>query len=393
MNFYIFIKQAFWSIKANKLRSFLSTLGIIIGISSFVIMLSLWEWAKESIKKEFSWSTDVITLTKKESQESLALDIINNKLPNIIKQKVPNVSNVFTLYNTYLEAVYNDKNLNWTINWIDKWYLQFKKIQLEYWNYFDKNNFLKSEKVAIIWNKLVKKNFENENPIWKHISIWWEPFLVTWILKKKSWKYDYNIFIPSATINNILNVNKIDKIEIIVKDQNKISSTKDNLNYFLWKKSFTQNMNDVKFRTRTDDEELKMANEIIGKISLLLAWIWAIALIVGWIWIMNIMLVSVTERTREIGIRKAIWATNRIIMLQFLIESIILTLIWSIIALWFSHGAVYLIWTISAEFQPIINMNVILIATWVAVSMWVIFWLMPAYKAAKLKIIDALSFE
>jgi putative ABC transport system permease protein len=126
----------------------------------------------------------------------------------------------------------------------------------------------------------------------------------------------------------------------------------------------------------------------------LLLWaIGSIALIVWWIWIMNIMLVSVTERTREIWIRKAIWATKTNILFQFLIESVILSIIGCIVAVTFCYWVTYLISQFVGIVQAEITSSVLVMASSVSVWMWIIFGLMPAWKAARLKPIDALRFE
>ena len=141
---------------------------------------------------------------------------------------------------------------------------------------------------------------------------------------------------------------------------------------------------------------MKQISDMSKSFTYFLVWIWAISLVVWWIGIMNIMLVSVTERTREIWIRKAIWATNFNIMYQFLIEAIILTLIGSLIAIWLSYGLARVINNFSPPdlwFKCIINTNILVIAIAVSVTMWLSFGLMPAYKAARLKPIDALHFE
>ena len=129
---------------------------------------------------------------------------------------------------------------------------------------------------------------------------------------------------------------------------------------------------------------------------LLLA-IWAISLLVGWIWVMNIMIVSVTERTREIWIRKAIWALDRDIIAQFLVESVIIVVIGWLIALWLSFWIVAILNKVFAntdfEFKAVITYEVVLVALWLTTAIGIIFWILPARKAAKLKPIDALRFE
>jgi len=395
MKIFLFIKQALSSIIANKLRSFLSTLWIIIWISSFVIMLSLWEGAKQSILKDFWDSWNIIWVSKKYwKQWKLAKSIFVKKIIWLIEEKVPWIDKAWIKYNWISKDItYKDKNIWANIDWIEKWYLQYKKIEIQYWSLFDEKNYKNSDKICILWHKLISSNFWKENPIWKKINIWWEVFIIWWILKEKDWDFDYKIFIPSSTLNNIFNQRQIERIEVFAKNEKIVWEVKRKLDYFLFKKSFVENKKKVSYRLRTNKEELKQVNWFIKKFSLLLAWVWAISLIVWWIWIMNIMLVSVTERTREIWIRKAIWATNKNIMLQFLIESIILTLIWSWIAVWLSYWIVKVVDWFIPDFSPVVNLNVLLIAIWVSVWMWIIFWLMPAYKAAKLKPIDALVFE
>lgn len=393
MNFYLFIKQAFLSIFANKLRSFLSTLGIIIGISSFVIMLSLWEGAKASIMKEFEWSSNVMTISSKSNPTSSAKPVLTEDISDSIPDKIPNVTHSFIKKQSYNGAFYKDKSVGYTLAWIQPGFLQFKDAKLLYGSYFDTEIYTNKDKVALLGYKLIKDTFWEENPLGKQITISWEKFLVWGILAEKNWEFDYTVFIPHTTMKHVLNVDTIESIEVVVSDEKIIDDIKKNLEFYLWKKSATDKFTDVLFQIRTNKDQLKQINNIVGKMTLLLAGIWAIALVVWGIGIMNIMLVSVTERTREIWIRKAIWARNSDIMLQFLIESIILTLIGSIIAIWFSYWVVKIIDAFIPDFSPVINGNVIMIATTVAVCMGILFGLMPAYKAAKLKVIDALSFE
>jgi len=161
MNILLFIKQAFLSIISNKLRSFLSTLWIIIWISSFVIMLSLWEWAKQSMLKDFSWTSDVITIWKNYDSTNNWNNIINEKIALQIEENVPWVN--WTLINYDFinsQANYLDITLYWSIKWVQQKFFKNKELELAYWSYFDEKNYKNSDKVIILWNKLIKSNIK-----------------------------------------------------------------------------------------------------------------------------------------------------------------------------------------------------------------------------------------
>lgn len=351
------------------------------------------EWAKQSIVKEFAGSNDVITMQAKQGDSLKGKDLLTQKVADEIPRVVPGVSKTFIIASGSFPIRYKDKDIYANLEWAQEWYFQQKKLSLAYGNFFDEKDYLENEKKVILGNKLIASNFKKENPIGKKIDIGGESFIVSGILAAKNWEFDYKAYIPRTTLINVFQVDTISNVEVIVEDPEQIESVKKNLDYYLFKLSGASKKNEIKVETRTNKEALKQVNQIVWKLSLLLGWIWAIALIVWGIGIMNIMLVSVTERTREIGIRKAIGASNKNILMQFLIESIILTLIGSLLALLFSLWVVKIIDSFIPDFSPVVNVNVILIATGVSIAMWILFGLMPAYKAAKLKPIDALHFE
>lgn len=405
MNIFLYIKQAFSAIKSNKLRSFLSTLWIIIWIMSFVIMLAIWEWAKKQILDWISKDANVITVRKPFRwrdewwKKAEAKNIYTEEVLNEISEKVSNVKNVSIKYNSLNSfIIYSWEQIYNSIFPVSKNYFEINSTEKILWTFFWEDDFREQRKVVIIWYKLIKRIFWEENPIWKRLNIWWELFIVSGVLAEKDWEFDYNIFMPKSTADKYFWKSEINEVKVYIENEKYFDKVKADLNYFLFKKSFVENFSDVDFELDTNKEFIKQVEESSNSFTYFLMFIWWISLLVWWIWIMNIMLVSVTERTREIWIRKAIWATNFTIMVQFLIESIILTLIGSFLAILFSYGVIKIIWSIVPDdFSMMrslsIDTNILIIAISVSVSMWIIFGLMPAYKAARLKIIDALHFE
>ena len=405
MNLLLFIKQAFLAIRWNKLRSFLSTLWIIIWISSFVIMLAIWEWTKQQMLSYFADSSNVVNIDTNEwpnqdwkPKSSLWKNIFTEEITSEILEKVPHAQKLLLEYNlsSNPRAIYKAKDIGWALKVIPKNFFSIKKGKIMLWTYFWQDDYDEERKVAIIWYKLVRKVFWTENPIWKKLSIWWEIFSVSGVLEEKGYDIDECIFHPNTTEKKYFWKTEISRFMVFADKDENVDSLKKDLWYFLLKRSGLDNYSDVKFRLSTNKDMMKQISDMSKSFTYFLVWIWAISLVVWWIGIMNIMLVSVTERTREIWIRKAIWATNFNIMYQFLIEAIILTLIGSLIAIWLSYGLARVINNFSPPdlwFKCIINTNILVIAIAVSVTMWLSFGLMPAYKAARLKPIDALHFE
>lgn len=399
MNFILFIKQSFSSLKANKLRSFLSTLWIIIWILSFVIMLSIWEWAKQSMMNNFGSAWNVIKVTKWDAGASKKTlkDVFTIEVSDEILQKVPNVKENLPIFNwlNWVKINYKVKPIYGNINLVAQNYFKFRNVKILLWTWFWTDDFEKKSKIAIIWYRLVRKTFWEENPIWKSINIGWQVFTVAWVLEEKWWDYDENIFIPYTTAKKYFWKAKIVWYEVQAESENFVEKVSADLKYFLMKKAVSEKFSDLNIDVRSNKEMMEMISEFEKTFSYFLTWIWSISLIVWWIWIMNIMLVSVTERTREVWIRKAIWASNLNIMMQFLVESIILTLIWSFLAILMAYWIISILnwFLVGLWMKIVINSTVLITAIIVSISMWIVFGLMPAYKAARLKVIDALHFE
>lgn len=404
MNLKLLLRQAIYSLLANKLRSGLSILGIVIGISSVIVMLAVGEGAKQAILSSFDNVENLILIQKRydmgegwEGQETSyqGRDIFTPEIVTEIKQKVPGILSVIPITSIQAgEIFYEGEAIYGSFYGIFDDFFSTKSLEFTHWKAFSKKDIETSEKQIILWAKIAEESFHGSSElIGKKIYIGGTDFYIQWILKEKNWEVDYSIYVPITTAKERVGTLSIDKIEVYTNPDMDIEAARRNLGYFLYKKSWVSDASVVKFYIETNKDILQQVNEIVMQMRLLLGAIGSIALVVWWIGIMNIMLVSVTERTREIGIRKAIGATRTDILVQFLTEAILLSLIACAVALGLSYGITRAISFFTPDFQAIISLQVVILASSVSIMLGIIFGITPAYKASRLKIVDTLRYE
>lgn len=403
MSFLQHILQALRNLRSNKMRAFLSILWLVIWVFSVTVLFSVWEWLQSQILWEFQdAATNTITVVAWKSfnpfdtKRSAELPWFTESDINFFITSMWFIQKI-----TPIAELSEDVYVKWekvevrVIAW-NKEYIDIEWLDFLEWRWitdYDSKNY---SNIIVVSDNLVKDYLEitNKEAIWKEILIWNQYFSIIWVVKSKwNWLVDMKIWIiPITTAQQKITSDPYYPYLILKIDDIIASSEAEKLvKYTLLKWQWASHMDDALFQVISTETLKEQITKITSMLQLALWWIWAISLLVWWIWVMNIMLVSVTERTREIWIRKAIWARYKDILLQFLTESIVLGLLWCLI--W-----VFLSWLVIIILQKLwvpalLNLKTIIVAVTFSSWTWIVFWVWPARKAAKMKPIDSLRFE
>jgi len=404
MSIRIYFKSALLTFKENKLRSWLSSLGIIIGILSVVVLLAIGQWATQSILSnvESLW-TNLLSITPWWQQQTNVRGVEwGRSSENVLTiaeaelvAKLPDIAAVSPEYSSRKQAIYSSENMQVSVYGVRPSYLTVRNSSVQYWSFITQQNLDNIDKVAVIWYTTAQTLFGNENPIGKDIRVWNVILTVIGVMKQK-WtssfgNADSTVFVPLTTAQQRLFGTKyLSDIALSVTTAKQIDTAKATIQSTLLAHFNIANADDANFTIANQADVLSTVSSITSTMKLFLGAIAAISLIVWGIGVMNIMLVSVTERTREIGIRRAIGAQDTDIILQFLAESLVLCISWGIIWVFLSYIIIYAIRNLVTW---IITIWSIALAFGCATAIGLIFGIFPAYRAAKLKPIDALRYE
>ena len=393
------------SISAHKLRSSLTILGIIIGIFSVVVMVSIGAGVKRDINNKFnSIGTNLILILPGSgktrmlatgSRQSLTLTDVESIA------SVPYVKYISYQRSSSAQVIYNNINKNSVVNGISPEYFDTMNIAMAEGQNFSTQDYYQGNLTAIVGVNVAKDFFGSANPIGKVIHIANTPVQIIGIISPKGTgiggvSQDDQIFIPYNTfVRRVMGTkfpNVVQMIAISCQSGDYTSYVEDTVTKLLRINHRLNGNQENDFDIRNLSEIIATANSVITMITLLLSAIAAISLVVGSIGIMNMMLVSVTERTKEIGIRKAIGSTDSNILFQFLCEAVMISLLGSIIGLLLGVATLYIL---SHFFSVSVQISYFAIALSIGVSVLVglISGIFPAIKAAKLTPIDALRYE
>lgn len=311
-----------------------------------------------------------------------------------IQKNISNIGAIAPSVNGKQTVIYGTFNTSATVNGVTPEYLTIKNMEVGEGSFITNDDVDNLNKVAVLGLTMSQDIFGSGaiavDPIGKKIKLWNLVLTVVGVLAENT-AADNAIFIPLTTAQTrILWSHNYSTISLSAIDTTIVDQTKTDLEaglriYLGLSDSATAN-----FTVQSQSDMINTVSSITWMLTALLAGIAAISLLVWWIWVMNIMLVSVTERIKEIGIRKAIGAHKKDILMQFLTESVTLSLMGGLIGIVLSFMIVFVI---NKFMTSIISLNAVLLAFFSAVSIGIVFWILPANNAAKLKPIEALRYE
>lgn len=390
MNLYQSIKMALKSILGNKVRSFLTMLGIIIGVSSVITLVSVGQGTTSSITDQLEGlGTDLLTVNIMGRGATTSLTYEEVKSLSEI-QGIKAVSPVINGSATVKKGTIND---TYTIEGITPAYEDVKDFHVQAGRYIlDIDNEYRM-KVALIGTEVAGDFFGTDNPVGQTLQLNGSSFTVVGLLESigtsATESNDDKILIPITTAERFMQSRGIRSITVQAESTDQVERTQTRLEAWLNEKFKSA---DNAYTIFNAQEMMDTLNSTTQMLSMALGGIAGISLLVGGIGIMNIMLVSVSERTREIGVRKAIGAKKRNILLQFMIESTALSSFGGLIGIGIGYGACALISaysTLSAD----VSIAVVLVAFGFSLFIGVVFGMIPANKAAKLRPIYALRTD
>lgn len=402
------IRVSLRALGRNKLRSFLTTLGIIIGVSAVIAMVSIGEGAKKGIEERFnSMGTNLLFVSP--GSKNVAgrhtgfgsFDTLKEEDAKAIEAQCDAVKYTSPSVSGRAQVVYGNKNWNTTISGTGAKYPEIRNWEVAEGNYFDEQMVRAGSKVCVLGSEVKKNLFEDEDAIGQVIRIKKIPFKVLGVFKSKGesggwFNRDDMIAIPYTTaMKRLLGIDYLQSIDISAVSMTRTAEAQRQIEELLRIRHKIAPGAEDDFGVRNMSEIAEGAAQSTQIMTILLGSIASISLLVGGIGIMNIMLVSVTERIREIGIRMSVGAREKDILLQFLTEAVVLSVMGGALGIALGVGSSKLVRFIPifSQWKTVVSLNSIALAFLFSAAVGIFFGFYPARKASKLDPIEALRYE
>ncbi|MEI6690579.1 MAG: ABC transporter permease [bacterium] len=404
------IGESIGTLLLNKMRTGLAMLGIVIGIGSVIALLSIGEASQKSITAQIqSLGANILTVSPGAERNGLvrgvsgggttltyddAMALSSDKTLTAIKTVLP-------IYNSRSQIVYSASNTNTQVYGITPEYLSARNIKVATGANFNQSDLNSITNVAIIGPTVLTSlwgdSAQDSDALGQNIRIGALNFTVIGVTETKGGgggnNQDDLVYIPLSTAQKkLFGVKYLSSIIVETTGQDVMTQAMNQIGYTLLDRHHIKDVAKADFSIRNQQDMLNAVSSVTGTLTSLLSGVAAISLLVGGIGIMNIMLVTVTERTREIGLRKALGAKNRLIIIQFLMEAVMLTFIGGIIGILVGVIIAY-IYAKSTSGLFIVSISAVFLAFFVSTIIGIVFGWYPAQKASRLQPIEALRYE
>ncbi len=397
MNVFMAFKIALSNIWSSKIRSLLTMLGIIIGVASVIILVNMVTASTLSMRSELeSMGTNLIQVSINRGGWGQTRSVSVADIEQLAEENDDIFDSITPIVSSRIVIKYGTDSIDTSVTGVNEDFTKIRSRDVTDGRFITEADIEKRSNVVVIGEYIRKELFGKENPIGQTVKINNEKFTVVGLLDKKSSNAsgggeDDIVIMPYTRATRLIRNANINSFMVSAVSSDYMSEATEAIENFLYKKF----KDDKYYMVLNTAEIIDTIDEALGTMSLLMAGIAGISLIVGGIGIMNIMLVTVSERTREIGIRKSIGAKRRSIITQFLIESAVISCIGGIIGIGLGVGASYLVCTgLGIGAVPLTEQAAVILGSFAfSVMIGVFFGLYPANKAAKLNPIDALRTD
>lgn len=396
------VLMAWESILSSKLRSLLTMLGIIIGVAAVIALMSIGYGVRSDIESNISsLGSNLLTVQPGTSRKpgvrpaAGSMETLTYKDYLAVKQ-LPNIAASSPMVRTSYVVVYGNKNWTTQVYGVTADYKDVASLNVAEGRYWTNQEFEGRERVAVIGKTIATNLFGEEDPLGKKIRINNNPFTVIGVLEAKGYSFqdqDDRILAPFSTVQErMMGITYVNSIALTTVSSDVMQQAETDITNLLRTRHRIAAGAENDFSINNSQDILETMEKTTASLTIFLGSIAAISLIVGGIGIMNIMLVSVTERTKEIGIRKALGATYHMIVIQFLIEAVTISIAGGLIGIVLGIA-------IAKAIPLVVSMSTVITAAPIigsflfSVAIGLIFGLYPAQKAARLNPIDALHYE
>ncbi len=394
----------------HKLRSFLTILGVVIGVAAVIILMSVGKGTTASIISSISSLGTNLVYVQPGSTTSGGVrsgfgsaSTLTLEDAKAIANEISNITAVAPYATSNAQVIFGSNNMNVRITGVTIEYQEVLNIVVTEGDFFTQYQYDTKAKVALLGSQVASTLFGTDDPVGQKIKMSNTVFTVIGLLESKGSSMmnstDQTILIPLTTLQGMMSSSvtatgqhTINSIDVLVTDKDQMSTVKDDITALLQTRHKIALGADNDFSVSSSDELISTISSSTESMTMLLGAIAGISLLVGGIGVMNIMLVSVMERRREIGIRKALGAQESAIWIQFLIDSALLTFAGGIIGVAIGWGGSYLV-NYMGWYTTVVTTNVIILAVSVSVGIGLFFGFYPAWSASRLNPIEALRSE